>query len=229
MSRGIALLCSIFYCSASVYATGGIPQGDRTVFDDGSIFIGAIRDGRKQGSGIFLWPDGSEYRGNFIDGDPDGDGLYLYPDGRRKRVTYARGAVTRTRMISNAEPVEGREYGSFVAAGHYTGWYRGDRVRGYLPDGRGRMKYPNGSVYTGQWKDGRMHGNGAIRWCDGSAYAAQWVNGKRSGYGTYVWAGGDRYTGHWDDNRMSGFGTLYHGDGTIESGQWKDATIPAED
>lgn len=227
MTRWSALLFIFLYLSTSIYAIGMMTRkGDHTVFDDGSMFFGTVRDGRKQGRGIFVWPDGAEFQGNFVDGDPDGTGIYQYPDGKRKTVLYDRGKMSRARFLSNTEPMDGRVYGSIFISGNYTGWFRGDRIKGYLPDGRGIMKYQNGSVYSGQWKDGRMHGNGSIRWQDGSLYSGQWMDGKRSGYGTYAWSNGDRYTGHWDDNRMCGYGSLYHSDGTIERGEWKEATIP---
>ena len=38
------------------------------------------------------------------------------------------------------------------------------------PHGLGKVTFPNGNEYEGEWKDGEMHGQGIFRWKDGSAY-----------------------------------------------------------
>jgi hypothetical protein len=198
---------------------------NRMVFEDGSSYAGRLLAGKKDGFGIFLWPDGAEYRGTFSNGEPNGEGMYLYADGRRKRVAYENGRMTKAFMISNAVRVDGAEFGEYDFNGHYSGWFRGNKVKGYHPHGRGTMKYLNGSVYTGQWENGKMHGNGMIRWEDGAVYSGQWVYGKRTGHGSYTWATGDRYIGQWKENQLYGPGTFYHSNGTVEKSVWLEKTI----
>lgn len=197
---------------------------NRTVFEDGSCYAGMLSAGKKEGFGIYLWSDGSEYRGVFRDGEPHGEGLYLYADGRRKRVTYDNGKLRKAYMVSNAVKIDGAGYGEYEFNGHYSGWYRGNKLKGYLPHGRGTMRYQNGSVYTGQWENGKMHGNGTIVWEDGAVYSGQWVHGKRTGHGSYTWATGDRYVGQWKENQFNGPGTFYHGTGAVEKGVWMEKT-----
>jgi hypothetical protein len=204
-------------------------EKNRVVFEDGSSYTGRLVNGRKDGFGIYLWADGSEYRGEFMAGEPHGEGLYLYADGRRKRVSYDSGTMRRAFMISNADRIEGAEYGEYEFNGHYSGWYRGNKLKGYVPHGRGRMHYLNGSVYTGQWDNGKMHGNGMIRWEDGAVYKGQWVEGKRTGYGSYTWSNGDRYVGRWKDNQLFGQGTFYHSNGFVEKGFRGEKTIVVQD
>jgi hypothetical protein len=198
---------------------------NRIVFEDGSCYAGMLAAGKKEGFGIYLWPDGAEYRGEFMDGEPDGEGLYLYADGRRKRVTYVHGKLQNAFMVSNAVRIDGAEFGEYDFNGHYSGWFRGNKVKGYIPHGRGTMRYLNGSVYTGQWENGKMHGNGTIVWEDGAVYSGQWERGKRTGRGSYTWATGDRYVGQWKQNQLNGPGTLYHGNGMVEKGVWLEKTV----
>lgn len=198
---------------------------NKIIFEDGSCYAGRLVDGKKEGFGIYLWSDGSEYRGEFRNGEPNGAGLYLYADGRRKRVTYENGRLLNASMVSNAMRLDGAEYGEYDFNGHYSGWFRGSRIKGYLPHGRGMMRYLNGSVYTGQWENGKMHGNGRIVWEDGAVYSGQWVHGKRTGHGSYTWSNGDRYVGEWKENQLFGPGTFYHSDGTTEKGVWLEKTI----
>jgi hypothetical protein len=217
-------IITFFLASTMAYA-GKRPGMQRIVSPDGSKYIGFLKDGKRHGAGRFVWPDGSEYRGEFREGEPDGEGIYWFPDGRRKRVSYKNGKQIEAKMISNTGRLGDCVYGEYESNGRYSGWYRGDRMKGYVPHGRGTMRYPNGSLYTGQWKKGRMHGNGTIKWEDGSQYAGQWVRGKRTGSGTYLWPNGDRYVGEWKDNQMCGKGTYYYSDGRVQQGVWKETTI----
>ncbi len=199
------------------------------IYPDGKRYSGGLLDGTWHGQGRLLWPDGAEYDGAFIMGVPHGEGLHFYPDGRRRRVTYAHGRLVLGTMLSNNELIDGACFGEYRFNGSFSGWFRGDRIRGYLPHGRGIMRYLNGSVYSGQWHEGKMHGNGAIRWEDGSSYMGGWERGKRTGNGSYTWANGDRYVGGWRDNRMFGHGVYYYRDGRIVRGCWDDITVRAVD
>ncbi len=116
-------------------------------------------------------------------------------------------------------------FGEFVSIGRYTGWFKGSRTKGYVPHGRGTMRYFNGSVYTGQWRNGKMHGNGSVRWEDRSSYSGEWVDGKRTGYGTYTWPNGDIYVGRWKENEMCGEGIYYHHDGKVQKGIWTEKKV----
>jgi hypothetical protein len=229
MHPAVLILASAIFAAPVIDLDGDAKVSEllkeQVVYADGSSYAGQLLEGKKQGFGIYLWPDGAEYRGRFRDGEPDGEGLYLYADGRRKRVTYDRGTMVHAFMVSNTERVDGAEYGEYDFNGHYCGWFRGDKLRGYVPHGRGIMRYLNGSVYTGQWENGKMHGNGTIRWEDGSVYAGQWVHGKRTGYGSYMWASGDRYVGQWKENQLYGPGTFYHNNGFVEKGFWGEKVL----
>ncbi len=227
-SNGQVLLLAfsaIFCATAPLLSADPGPHGVR--YPDGRKYMGALRNGAFHGRGRVVWPDGSEYRGDFFLGHPHGRGLYHHPDGRRRMVVHDKGRLVEGRIISNDILLDGARYGSFTQNGSYTGWFRGDRVRGFVPHGRGVMKYENGSVYSGQWRDGRMHGNGAMRWEDGSRYSGNWVHGKREGYGSYHWPWGDSYVGGWKDNRMHGQGTYRYQDGRTVKGFWKDTTVVA--
>lgn len=212
------------FLASTLYAVKPASK-DLVVFPDGSKFYGIMLNGKKHGPARFVWPDGSEYRGIFMDNGPDGEGIYISAEGRRKKVIHKQGKLIKSQTISNAIRKKERVFGEFFSSGRYTGWYKGDRMKGFIQQDRGTMRYVNGSVYTGQWKDGQMHGNGIIRWDDGSVYSGQWLHGKRTGCGTYIWTNGDKYVGQWKENQMCGKGMFYHKDGSIEVGVWKEKTV----
>ena len=211
--------------SAEVINNANDSQKLRVVFPDGSKYIGQMKDGKRHGQGRFISAHGSEYRGEFRDGEPHGKGIYIYADGRRKQVIYDSGKMIEARLLDHGITKEGCMFGEFVSLGRYTGWFKGNRIKGYVPHGRGIMRYFNGSIYTGQWRNGKMHGNGVIRWDDSSSYAGQWFQGKRTGYGTYTWPNGDTYVGQWNENQMYGNGIYYHHDGRVQKGIWKEKIV----
>ena len=47
--------------------------------------------------------------------------------------------------------------------------------------------------YSGQIKEGRMHGRGSIVYPNNERYEGDWVMGKRHGFGTYHYLDGGRY------------------------------------
>ena len=49
------------------------------------------------------------------------------------------------------------------------------------------IKYPDGSSYVGNMKDGRKHGLGIYRLPEGSEFVGQFVNGVVDGYGKIEW------------------------------------------
>ena len=40
------------------------------------------------------------------------------------------------------------------------------------------IKYPDGSVYVGEVKDGKEHGRGTYTWPDGTKYEGEWKDGE---------------------------------------------------
>ena len=81
-----------------------------------------------------------------------------------------------------------------------------------------------GIIYIGQWERdlSKKAGKGRQSWSDGSLYEGQWVNGKANGLGRMIHSDGDVYEGQWRDDKANGDGRYLHFDGAIYEGQWKD-------
>lgn len=117
----------------------------------------------------------------------------------------------------------------------------GDCVNGY-----GTYRWPDNSVYAGQWKKGKRQGHGTLTWPNGSRHTGLWRDDVQEGAGIYVsfygityrgsWKGsyvngpgsitypdGTRYVGSLVDGKRQGVGTLYDRSGAvIKKGIWKD-------
>ena len=64
------------------------------------------------------------------------------------------------------------------------------------------IKYSNGDVYEGNWKDDFKHGYGKMTWADGAVYEGNYKEGVKHGYGKMTWADGDVYEGNWYKGEM---------------------------
>ena len=107
-------------------------------------------------------------------------------------------------------------HGELVAAPCLAGAMRGsmyvwqDDVR----HGRGVMKFADGTVYTGEFEDGRHHGKGKMTNVNGSSYDGNYQSGVPSGDG--VWSSAphteqaecthlsDTYSGQWENGSYHG-------------------------
>jgi formylglycine-generating enzyme required for sulfatase activity len=98
----------------------------------------------------------------------------------------------------------------------------GGCTRGDCANGQGTFTYADGSVYVGQWKDGRFHGQGTFYYADDSVYAGQWKDNMRDGGGTYTRPSGSKYVGQWKNDRFDGQGTHTYPDGSQYVGRWKN-------
>jgi hypothetical protein len=47
-----------------------------------------------------------------------------------------------------------------------------------MQEGKGRVQNPDGSVYQGEWKEGKPHGWGVFRAPDGETVEGEWVDGE---------------------------------------------------
>ncbi|XP_030614260.1 alsin-like isoform X3 [Archocentrus centrarchus] len=108
---------------------------------------------------------------------------------------------------------------------HYTGSWLAGRVHG-----RGTMKWPDGRLYKGNFKNGLEDGYGEcvipnklLNKAD--TYQGQWREGKIHGFGKYKYASGEVYEGCFCDGQRHGYGMLSSGklaktSSSVFIGQW---------
>jgi len=70
-----------------------------------------------------------------------------------------------------------------------------------------------------------MHGSGTFRYADGSVYEGEWKDGKRHGTGTCQYVDGNVYEGEWKDGKPHGRGRLRYADRTVYEGVWADGQL----
>lgn len=86
-------------------------------------------------------------------------------------------------------------------------------------------------TYSGEWLDGRRHGQGTNVWANGNYYVGEYKNGLMHGLGTYhhrnkasEWYG-RKYVGEWRGDKQNGNGAYFLTDGKkFQSGIYIDNT-----
>jgi hypothetical protein len=122
-------------------------------------------------------------------------------------------------------------------------FYRGDYNDLGMRHGFGKMTFPNGYDYEGEWSNDKWNGKGKCKWPNGDSYDGEFINGRISGQGKFKFANGSSlqgfflngmlngygcmvtneytYVGYFKDGRSHGEGNSYDKNGTY-SGEWKD-------
>ncbi|XP_026157539.1 alsin isoform X2 [Mastacembelus armatus] len=88
----------------------------------------------------------------------------------------------------------------------------------------GRLKE---ATYEGRWLTGKPHGRGVLKWPDGRIYTGEFKNGLEDGFGEFVAPNktlnkNDHYQGHWRDGKMYGLGTYRYASGEVYDGSFQD-------
>jgi len=99
----------------------------------------------------------------------------------------------------------------------YTGQFENGKRHG-----QGTATFAGGAEYVGEWRDGRKEGAGTIKWPDGENYTGDFMNDLKHGYGVYTHATGAKYSGYFKNNEEHGNGTYAYADGEKYVGEWRD-------
>ncbi|XP_062861557.1 alsin isoform X3 [Trichomycterus rosablanca] len=98
------------------------------------------------------------------------------------------------------------------------------RTATYTFSKEGRLK---NAAYGGRWLLGKPYGIGDLKWPDGRVYYGNFKNGLEDGFGDYMMPNMalktfDRYKGHWKEGKMHGFGTYRYATGEVYEGSFQD-------
>ncbi|XP_035878955.1 alsin isoform X3 [Phyllostomus discolor] len=81
--------------------------------------------------------------------------------------------------------------------------------------------------YDGRWFSGKPHGRGVLKWPDGKMYSGIFRNGLEDGYGEYripnkALNKEDHYVGYWKEGKMCGQGVYSYASGEVFEGCFQD-------
>lgn len=94
------------------------------------------------------------------------------------------------------------------------------------PDGHGEWTAPPPSIesYLGEWKKGKKHGFGTATFANGDSYEGDWANGQLQDRGKYKYANGDEFMGLWDKG-LKQSGTYYFADGRVSTRRFEQGRL----
>lgn len=98
--------------------------------------------------------------------------------------------------------------------------YQGEVVAEDVRHGFGRLRWPDGSEYIGEWRQNKACGFGRLVHIDGDCYEGYWVDDKAHGEGKFQKADGTVWEGHWENDQPHGFGVEKGSDGSTYIGQF---------
>jgi len=119
----------VWYSNEDVYI-GRIKNGKRDgkgvyFFENGEEYEGNFKNGKFNGKGTYYWTDGEIYEGTFKDGKRTGKGIYVWADGSKYEGTFTDGIPNGEGKydLVNGEKIEGTfEYGIFKGKVSRTGF-----------------------------------------------------------------------------------------------------------
>lgn len=99
--------------------------------------------------------------------------------------------------------------------------YSGD-FKALLPNGKGKYTWSDGTIYEGDWEEGKMTGKGQIIWSKGAKYEGDFSGGYLHGFGTFTIPEGSFYSGAWRMNVQHGFGRKQYSNFDTYEGSWNE-------
>ena len=200
----------------------------------GNVYIGQIKNGKKNGYGTLKVPNDCTYRGYFNDDKYEGYGTIECNNGCRYTGEFKNGKKN--------------GYGTLKVPKRYTyhGYFNDDKYEGY-----GTIEYNDGCKYIGEFKNDKANGYGILYRSDGSecsgifcdyqldkpikstnftkvvdqynnVYIGQIKNGKKNGYGTLKVPNYCTYHGYFNDDKYEGHGAIEYNDGWEHVGKFKN-------
>ncbi len=167
--------------------------GDIIRYDDGSVYDGEIKDGKKHGRGKMNYITGEIYEGDWKDDARSGSG----------NLTWVNGNIYTGEW--NDDKWNGNGVFSEKNGSIYDGQWKDNRREGI-----GKQIYFNGIIYEGEFKDDKKNGRGKFTWPDGEVYEGEFNDDNFNGIGKYTYSNGSIYEGEWKDDKKHGQGVRYY-------------------
>ena len=222
------VLCGIVCANNSPRCVRGDCEDGTGVYlaDAGLQYSGEFKDGRWHGRGKIIDPRGDcVIRGQFKEGFIWGYAENICPEGVAGRFGHTyRGSWVRSQWNGQGTAsINGKTYKGEWAANQLC-------FRGNCMDGSGAMVVSNGSLFIGDFKNGRLHGRGRLfNALDKHTDVGYFRNGVLHGMGKRIYENGKIYIGEFVNGVPWGDGTMFASDGTVlETGYWWSGSAPGD-
>ena len=128
-------------------------------------------------------------------------------------------------QITSKNKCKGKNYEVWSNCIGKVTYPNGDKYEGEFSNGKrsghGNYLHTNGDKYVGDHKNDNPHGKGTYTWVGGEVYVGDYKNGVAEGKGTLKFVDGDTYEGEFKQDKKHGFGTYQYADGSKYVGEYK--------
>ena len=139
-------------------------------YDNGDIYVGQWRNGRRHGDGMLITPTADTCVCKWQNDLRQGLGVIKFANGDRVTAFWVDDYINGEVLLSYANGLV------------YNGEWDGEC------NGWGEMNYPNGATYYGTWSNGLRHGVGTFCYADKEhIYNGAWVDDVIMGEGAMVY------------------------------------------
>ena len=133
-------------------------------------YQGEMKNGRKEGKGIFYYKNGAIYKGYFKNNLYEGKGLYCFENGDIYEGHFKKGKK------------EGKGIYYYNNGDIYKGDYKDDEQ-----NGKGKFYFNDGDRYEGKNKKGYFEGKGIYYYINGNRYEGNFKKDKKEGKGIFYY------------------------------------------
>ncbi|CAK59186.1 unnamed protein product (macronuclear) [Paramecium tetraurelia] len=191
----------------------------------GVIYKGEFTYNKIEGQGTYYWPEGSTYTGTVVNGLRHGQGKFVTAD---KSAIYEGQWETGLRHgFGKITFKSGYNCHIINQVPHLKGkFYQGNK------SGKGKMSYPSGNYYDGDFLMDKKEGYGVMFWLNSNEkYYGEWKDNVQNGWGVHLWIEPkgegskylrNRYEGEWENGERSGVGVFYYANGAKYMGSWRN-------
>ena len=213
----------IHYSDGSLYIgmmNNGIRQGKGIYyFSHKEIYGGDWKQDRFDGNGIYIYDNGDIYEGNLENGLKKGKGNYYYSNGDKYEGDWAENQKNGFGIFSfsNQEKFEGSWVNNEKNGAGVYYFSTGDKFEGIWTNGKktgkGIVYFSDKSIFEGKWEENMPQGPGLLRYANGDTYEGSFICGMKEGEGVYAHEAGCRYEGTWRNDEQTGKGVLCYTNG----------------
>lgn len=196
----------------------GVISGDgKMTYANGDTYLGNWKQGKFDGVGQYHFSNGDSYKGSFVNGYFSGFGKFTEADGsyyegqwlenkkNGKGVTFKNGQISNVYYKHNIlvdENISENSTETTVIQDNSKKFENDILINcndEYCHNVKGKLTYKDGSVFTGEFINGKGEGMGSCKYANGDFYEGGWKNHAPHGQGTMRFAKGNIYTAIWEN------------------------------
>ena len=133
-------------------------------YENGDKYVGELKNGLKNGKGIYYYVNGNRYEGDWKDDKKEGKGIFYFVNGDRFEGECKN------------DKANGKGIKYFNNGDKYDGDWKDDTM-----EGRGILYSSNGSKFVGEFKNNNVEGKQIFYWNDGDIQMGDYRNGSFEG------------------------------------------------